>query len=269
MPYKRTYGKKRTYRKKTYKKTYKKYNKKSNARLNVNSERLTYMMGRQTALPFPPRYKTKLTFSVYGILEAGDLDGIGEGRCWVNLNSPYHPIENTSWGPLGSGPFTLPTVSHATIQPAAFSQICNATLYQSFRCYGSSIKITLTPKQTADNIELAITPSNQTGAPIAVATAMARPYSKRALMQVGKGKLGVNNYMSTNRLLGVTKSAIQNDLSGQFIGTFGTNPASQQYWIINVAKPNTTDSDADMDFEMTVTYYVEFFDLATYAFPLA
>lgn len=257
-------------KKKVYRKKYKRrYNKRKQlAKISCSSERLTYMVANQ--LPFPPRYRTKMTFAIYGAIAAGGLDALGEGEAYVNLNSPFKPINNGSWGLGGSGPFSVANpVAVSALMPAAYTQICNQNLYQKFRVYSSSIKVSVNPGDVRDYLELCVIPTDDTGIPTIVSTAQSLPFAKCKQILTGKGPSHVTNSITLHKLAGVTKSAVENDLSNQFIGDFNADPATRYYWRILVGTNQQTDNFVGMAFEMKVTYWVEFFNLANARFAIS
>lgn len=242
----------------------------SNEKISCSSERLTYMVSRQ--LPFPPRYRTKMTIDLYGTIPANFFSGgVSNGRATIALNSPYKPFNNGTWvGSPATGPFIVTSVVTPTnLQPAAFSQICNVQFYQQYRVYSSKLSIIMNPEDARDYVELVITPSDSSGGtPGSASVAMALPYTKKQLVIPGKGQVSLKNYMSVHRLEGVTKQSIENDLSGSFTGLYNALPSSLQNWVINIGRPNLTPLNSPIDYQMSVTYWVEFWNLSTDSFAV-
>lgn len=257
---------KRKYNNAKYQRKYRKRKALKGEKISCSSERLTYMVNNQ--LPIPPRYRTKVTTMVYGRIEPADLAITGANRAYVNMNSIYLPFNNGTWGAGGTGPFTLNSGLPSTIQPAGTSMLSRFQMYQAFRVYSSKIELSIVPETASDYIEATITPSENTNSPGNVGAALAVPYTKHLLFATGKGKSKLTNYMSVHKMRGVSKTALANDLSGQFEGAYNANPASRQYWIINLGQNNGDGTSLDIAFDLKITYWVEFFSLAIEEFPL-
>lgn len=239
--------------------------------VRANHDVITYMVPRN--MPFPPRYRTKMSFGLFGSIFAGGLDTIGRGQVYVGLNYLYHPINNATWNL--TGPVTVNSgIPPNVLQPTGYDQIAPTTgfMYRKWRVYASKISMSLTPETPTDYMEVSITPSQITSSPIDVGAAMAQPYTRSKFFATGKA-IGnpsdiLSSYMTVHKIAGVTSSAIQNDLSGQFIGnSSGGLPTTQYYWVVNFAKVNYTDNTLSIDLNMKVTYWVEFFDLSAANLP--
>jgi len=136
-------------------------------------------------------------------------------------------------------------------------------LYSSFRVYGSKIQVEFSPQTPIDTIECTITPSESVGSPANVSVAMAQPLTKSAFFNVyrdegtGRSKNVLTNSCTQHKLLGVTKSAIENDLSGNYEGSALANPIKLQYWIINIATPSQVILTQPIEYRVSMTYHVE------------
>lgn len=210
---------------------------------------VTYMANGQN--PFPRSYRTKLTTSIYGFVAAG---GVAAGaRYYVRLNSAYAPWAGGSW------PNGAPSI--AALNPAGYSSIINANLYNSVRVYGSSITVEFLPQALTDTIICTVTPSNASTLPLDVDDALAQPYTKQLFMSSSKmnsarGSM-IKNYITQHKFLGVTAGAIQNDLSGNYTHGVASYPVETFYWVVNIATPDATALATPLEYKCKVTYYVE------------
>lgn len=243
MPQTKKQYKKKSHPKKYQKKGMKKGNHGSGDLVIYNSNKL---------LPFAPRYRCKMTTSIFGNVVAGSAAGL----YYCNLNSPYLPFSGGGW-PAASSTIT-------TLQPAGFSSICNANLYREFRCLGSKITVEFLPQALTDTIEVALTPVNSVAvAPATTAIAMQQPYTKSGFMssskQNGKGTSALKSYSNMYQLLGVSRAAIENDLSGNYIGAYNADPTITAQWVVNWATPDAVNLAANCEYRVSLTHYVEFF----------
>lgn len=223
-----------------------------NKKINSSKELITYMAPRQ--MPFPPRYRCKFTTAIYG-----DITGaVASGQYAVNLNSIYQPFAGGSWAAA------LPAIG--TLQPSGFSSMLNANFYRAFRVYGSKIVLEMLPQALTDTVEAVLTPSINGVAPANTATAMSQPYSKSCFFSSSKennGKKGVlSNYITMHRLFGVSKRAIEDDLSGNYIGAYNADPAVLTQWFLTWATPDAVNISSHVQYRVIITHYCELFETA-------
>lgn len=245
---KRRFKKKRNFKKRTFKKS--SYTKNH---AKANDELVIYMAPRQ--LPFPPRYRCKMVTAVYGYITTGA--GSQSARYFLTFNSVFAPLSG------GGFPNITPP---DTVEPTGFTQICNANFYRNFRVYGSKIMLELMPGNLLDTVECTITPSNTSSVPATVGTANGELYTRSGFFSSSKnnanskGGSEIVNYMTVHKFFGVTKRAIEDDLSGNFIGTYNADPVTKLYWVVNYATPNGAGLTNQIDLRLRLTQYVEFFN---------
>jgi len=208
-----------------------------------------------SSVPFPPRFRTTFTIALTGSITAADA--VSSGFYFVSLNGPYLPLAGGQWPhPLGA---TL-----AANQPTGFAQLCNATTYTYGRCYGSSIEVEFLPQALTDTIECCVTPSFSNGTPTNTAQAMQAPYTKNMFMSSSKmnGRNGsaIKHRMSVHKLLGVTQSAVRNDLSGQLNFASTGDPTRQLFWVVNWAASDANNIVAACEYRLRVRYDCELFN---------
>lgn len=219
-----------------------------------NKELITYLAPSQ--MPFPPRYRTKFVTEFMGSNAAGNY--AANARYFISLNSCYLPMNSGGW------PNTLPAI--ATLAPTGYSSILNANLYQSARVYGSKVEIEFLPQALTDTLLVTLTPSQTSSNPASAAVAQQQPYTKKMFFSSSKTN-GKNNklvnYITQHKFLGVSKRAIEDDLSGNYIQAYDAEPVNRLFWVINVITPDVTVTVAPVEFRVKVTYYVECFGATT------
>ena len=218
---------------------------------SMSKDMVIYMSPKGT--PIPSRFRTKLTAAIYGYEAAG----ITNSQYAVNLNSIYQPFNGGTWTNA------LPAI--ATLQPTGFASFLNVNFYRKFRVYGSKIEIEFLPQALTDTVECVITPAISGVAPVNTANAMAQPFSKSSLFSSSKqnifnGKL--KNYMTVHQLLGVSKTAVENDLSGQLNGAYNADPVLLYNWYVTYTTPDNAVTAVALEYRCKVTWYVEMFQPA-------
>lgn len=229
---------------------------KAKRRYNARSDVITYMS--PSRMPFPPRYRTIMSCEVQSIVPSATA---ASGRYACGLNYLIHPFITVS----GSSPFpvgTLPTV--ASLNPTGLTQIFNNAFYNAYRVYGSAIYITCCPTNGQDIIEMTVTPSGVDNLPATTTSAMSQPYTKDKMFAVSKaiGKTGdiLSNYITQHKFCGVTRRAVEDDLSGAFTGSLtGVPPPNNQLmWVINWNDVSGVNLNGNLLFTVRIKYYVEF-----------
>lgn len=224
----------------------------SKSHFNATTETLTYMPAFSQQ-PFPSRYKTKVHCSCYGSIASGA--GSGDAHFAFPLNSPLFPFND-------SAAVTWNNITPATYNPTGFSALCNTNLYKAYRVYGSSITINCTPQSVTDSVLCSLTPSSSQTNPTNVTISLDQPHSRNALFSSGRsiGKRNdLTNYIPVHKFYGVTPRAIQDDLSGEFIGGVGANPTNLLWWVVNLETPDNSVFTQPLELEVRMCYYIEFF----------
>jgi hypothetical protein len=199
--------------------------------------------------PFPPRYRTIVTTAMRGYVNAGT----GAVVYYCKANSAHLPFAGGGW------PGTSPAA--ATLKPTGFPQVCNSSFYTLFRVVASHIKVQLSPGDAADSMQLSITPSGNNATPASAAAAMGQRLTKWRQIQIGTpvNSQTVHNSVAMCDFLGVTASAVQNDLSGDFIGNYAADPADLLYWVINIQPDNGGVSSTIAALTVEMQHEIEFF----------
>lgn len=142
-------------------------------------------------------------------------------------------------------------------QPLGFDQIM--ALYDNYRIYASSIKIQIMPLSTGSGnfIKWSLYPSNTPSNDVSPDIGAEHPYAKSDFSaSANQNFRTIRNFMSTKRILGY-KNIMTND---NFIGTAGTNPTSQWYWILDYLTVGGVNNIDPGYLNVTITYYCEFFN---------
>lgn len=230
---KRKYGKRRTRRSK---KAYKKYK-----RARKRSYRATKRTMPVTIVP--DRILTKLRFVEEYSINTSLI---------IRQNNVYR----------GNGPHD-PRAASGGVQPTGFDQW--ATFFRRYKCYGSSITVKFLSAATSaatQNWWAACWPSAEgspTNATILDEVEML-PYVTSRLFNISAPWAAtIKKYMSTAKILGVPKSAIDKEMD--YSAVTNTVPIREWYWNIMVQAPGGTTFTATA--RVYITYYVEFFDRVT------
>lgn len=236
-------------RKRIYKRRTKGYN------VNCNKELVTYMVPHQ--MPFPPRFRTKMTCAIYGSIAAG----VNTATFTSKLNSCLLPFAGGTW--TGASP------AIATLNPAGFSAICNQNYYTSFRVYSSKILVEFLPQALADTIQIVIVPSISTGGSV-FAVSLEQPYAKSMFMSSSKQNSArgsaLTNYITVHKFMGVSKRAIEDDLSNKFNGFFNAQPGTLLEWVVEFVTPDAVVTVTPLEYRAVMTYYVEFYNAVNSTF---
>lgn len=255
-PYKYAPSKK-VYRKK-YKKRYQKRKDPKSKKTFASNNIVSYISRMQ--LPFPPRYRCKLTTAFYGYIATG----ASAANNWsAKLNSAYLPFNGGGW--TNSAP------AIATNVPTGYPSLLNTLLYQSARVYSSRITVEFLPQNLLDTIICTITPSDGNVVPSSVALALEQPYTKQLMMSSSKmnSKNGsaLSNSISQHKFVGVRHQAIEDDLSGEYIQQWDSDPARLMFWVVNTVAPDGAVLTAPLEYRVKITHYLECFNFTSSALP--
>lgn len=211
---------------------------------------VTFMSNQNN--PFPRRYRCKMVSSLYGFIATG----VADGSYYVQLNSTYLP-----WA-LGGWPNSSSSLSSAT--PVGYDSLINSYLYNSVRVYGSRINVEFLPQALTDTVICTVTPSNSTAVPANVDEAMGQPYNKQLMMSSSKMNSpkgsSISNYISQSKFLGVSPRALEDDLSGNYIHNYNSDPLKPFYWIVNWTTPDAAVIATPLEYRVKVTWYIECFN---------
>lgn len=160
-----------------------------------------------------------------------------------------------------------PDFSGAGVQPTGFDQW--ATMYNTYRVHASEIAVA--PIMDSTNgaaFRVAVYPSNASAGATLLNDSISLPYCKAALVSLGRPLIPlkglrhdtnvIKNYMSTQKILGVT--SIQQDST--LAASIAANPAGVWYWVVDFDGQMDSTANYRPNAQITLTYYVEFFNRA-------
>lgn len=219
----------------------------------ANAALVTYMAPRM--LPYPPRYRCKFTTGFMGSTGSGVVNHYIFS---AKMNSLHVPFNGGGWtGGIFPGTATL-----NTLQPVGFSNMCSATApYNSFRVFASKCQVRILPVGDSTQIvNMVLIPHVTGGGPNDLAAALEHPFSKARLFNQFQSTDNnvINNFITTHRLLGVTKRALADDISARLTGDFSTDPSLLCKWALYLESPDGLVLE-EMDYVVTIEYYVELF----------
>nr|WAE42145.1 MAG: capsid protein [Cressdnaviricota sp.] len=222
--------------------------------MKASSNCITFYSKSQ--MPLPTMYKCK--FVIFGKCILGA--GLTDNSAGVKLNSPYIPFNNAA-----QGAFATMSPASATNQPVGLTNLWNSSMYQNFRIYASKIDIKISQVLATDTAEITVIPA-VTGAQMATLAGLQPeqlpqiPFSKYIITTQARQN-HISNYMTCHKLLGVPKAAIDLDLSNNFTGALGSDPAGLMYWYINIRSSDQEATLNDIVLDVKVTYYTELWRL--------
>lgn len=277
VKYSRKFQKRRTALKRNLRKSKFPRRKMGNSKLFATKDLVSYMAGPRK-LPFPERYRTKLHMEV---------DGFWLPAVLANNYAQAGPPVNQYFTVLGNGvitPFaanstsaiaaTLMTLNNQGLHPIATSNPIGhnllQTIYNGYRVFSSKIKVTAIPQSIVDPINLVIIPSFNQGSLLLtpnnptqdVAYLAQYPFAKSKTIQCNSGNYVLSSSISTHKLLGITKQALLNDLSGNYTVRDGANgnPGSVYNWYIAWQTEDNAAPAGNIGFKVEITYYIEYFN---------
>lgn len=226
-------------------------------------------------MPINPRFLTKFTYSLQG--QVGTLAG-SRGYFAIKLNSPRFPGDTAAYIFTGSnnldGTLAADHTSLAAGQSRGFSNLVSASMYQKWRVYASSIKVSFIPNTQADASMVVVYPvTNIQGVgPLAVRdTSVAYSKEKVAMSGADGGSSTIKHYIDLQSLLGLSKEQIManENLVGQGPSTSfptGQDPSNLLYWIVSYKRLNdktdySTTLGSRPSIAVEVTYYTELFEM--------
>lgn len=188
---------------------------------------------------FPDRKFVKLKWNY--LLSAAPTVAAPSSRMNVSGNGCYDPDVS---GISGGTPYAWPQMQN---------------IYSNYRCYGSKYRVEILSSNatTANYMKFSLYPQRDL-TDVTTDIAAEQPYSKSVLhgSSNGNGRSHLTSFMSTKKMFGYTKIN-QDDL---FSAALNAVPTNQWYWILDYQTLNGSNI-ADTYLNITVTYYVEFFNL--------
>lgn len=163
---------------------------------------------------------------------------------------------------VGSG-----SIAAAPVRTVAVGNATMALMYNTFKCFGSKMKLTLIQNVGSANenvVWMTILPTNsqQTAGNILVQDIIGSfPYTKKRLITLSSNftskPITCNHYMSTRKIEGVSKAEFE---SSDFRATMGANPTKTWLWNVIFNNFNSANIDDNIFFvHMEVTYYCRFY----------
>lgn len=206
-------------------------------------------------MPFPRVFQTKFKTIVQGYIKAG-VDA-SNATLQFKLNSPYLPFDQGAATGLANTTYYAGVApNNRTVQPAGWSSLMNANLYNNYRVIGCKIRITMNNQALGDNgLVCTIIPTFLT-TPANVGVALSQPYCKKMLLSEAKTNI-LSNYMTQHKLLGIQKRAIEFDLSGKYFGFYNAAPGAPMYWAIIFSNNDGSVTTSPVPFEIELTHYTK------------
>jgi len=112
-----------------------------------------------------------------------------------------------------------------------------------------------------DSVVVCVTPSHTAGSPASIGTAMGRPWTKQMRFASGR-TYRLSDYplkckMSFWKLVGLPKYLYENDLSGNFAGTYNASPPATLPWVVNIETGDNSTLAAPLEISVRITYWVK------------
>lgn len=251
--------KKKPYKKKPYKKKY------------YTKQKYGGYMALVNRIPnknlMPPQFRAKATLELSFQITAANIPNTGAGGnpygfFYVKHNTPYQPLNTAAF--IG-GQIPLTFMGGYTINDSAqnLTQLLGITgVYQRYRVTASSIMI-----QASGNLfdmSYVITPVI-TNIPADFRQCANSQCASKTLNTSPNTKNYIKNYCTTAKVVGVSRQAVTTD--DDFVGTILTVPALATYWQICIANLSQTLRVSQLDLNMKLIHYCEFFDKIENQYP--
>lgn len=205
--------------------------------------------------PVSPRYVCTMTRSFTNIFPLG----FSSYNVSCFLNSPFQCFNTGNNYPAAS------QGSSVTDNATGYASLCNGNFYLRSRVVASSCRVLLIPGVATDELTCSLCPSTTLNTPASIQIASGQPYNKTwdcMYLKEIDGKSSGSNRISVHKLVGVTRQAIENDLSGQFNANFGGFPLNKLYWTLNFATLDNVATTAIIQCRVLVKYKVELYEPA-------
>lgn len=237
MPYRRTYKPRYGARRTTYRR---KYGYSKRKRWNKKYGKATKTVTRSVTT-FPDRQFLKMKWNY--MLSAVPTVAAPQSRMIIRGNSVYDP----DYSGVSGG------------QPFAYTEM--SALYNQYRVYGSRYKVEIMPANinTGNYVKFSLYPQKDL-TDISTDQAGEAPYSKSAFVggSNATSRRFLKGFMTSKKIYGFTK--ISQDPN--FAALVTANPFNEWYWILDYSTVDGSNlsSSTQAYLNITVTYYVEFFD---------
>lgn len=218
----------------------------------ANKGMISYMAPLQQ--PMPPRYRCK--FSIGAQFNVDPAASVASGAFVVDMNNIRLPFATSG---LDAAPYAnfAPSTA-ATLNPANYSALVNAELYQKYRVYSSKMILKVIPSAQSDTVMVTVVPALSTLGPSSTGTALAQPFCKSRLFQASQ--IGViSNYIAQHTLAGTTRRAIEDDLSNRYMGRYTNDTIEIFNWFVNWNTVDGVNLTTPLIFEVKMEYYCELF----------
>lgn len=249
MPSK-SYRRKRTTKRRTYRRKRRFFKKKFIA----NRSMIKYIAGPGQFVP--PRLRTKFNCSAKVILASGMTTT--DGAIYANvLTTPLNNSYQAMW--VNAIP------SHLLVSPVGARSLLNANLYRDYRVYGCKMSVTALAEDPTDSCEFIIIPVTETAASgvslLSIQELRSEPFAKYGMLTNAR-PYRASGYMTTSRIYGVAKKAIEYDVSGSFIGNYvaPTVPTNKWYWWVFTQTSDLGPTVGDVSIVVNMTFYAELFN---------
>lgn len=185
----------------------------------------------------------------------------------VKLKYTEYIAFDTALGPAtfytftGNGPFD-PNVTGTGTQPLGYDQW--SALYDQVLCYGS--KITITPISLGSTVSTGtilynVCPVVDTAEITGLTTVAAvnqLPHGKNAAVYTINQTVPLTNYMTSAKMFGVPKAAI--DIDDTYQSVVGANPVGLWKWVISQQAADVLQAAFSVKWMVEIIYYLKFFE---------
>jgi len=217
----------------------------------------------------PPRYRTRFEMDVNFYATSGRA-GLST---YFNLNGMFQPFNGTLSGTnvpviVNSGAWNLGTGFLITSMPQGYSNLLasgtianNPAAYNAYRVYGTKVMLTATSASSSDTGITVLCPFIGVNWPSSSQAAMADPLAITGVFSSAMPRrTTISKYFAINELLGVSKRAIQDDVSGSFDSYANANPTvNPMYMHVSWFTADGTNLVNNLGFRIRIIYYAELF----------
>lgn len=213
-------------------------------------------------IPLNPRYLTKFTFSMMGVVPPGD--GHTDGLFVIRLNSPSAPLltNPTFTSTSNNNGVLLGGITSGT-NARAFSNLVSSSMYNKYRVYASRIKLTIIPRSVLDTTLVTVVPTthNQGSQTQTAVLDQNVAFSKEKIVSsnADMGNNTIISYIDMPSLDGQTKQQFMADENK--VGVLNQAPQDLSLWVIKYINTTNANYNSALSFNIEVVYYTELFEV--------
>jgi len=244
MP-KKTYAKKRTTRRRFKKK-----------RMYTSSKVMVNKMPKRVHCVLSPIFFTTMQAQCQAVLPIGSL---ATDTFSVYASKIYQPFNSPT--PLSAVATGLGSVALNSLVPAGFVAMSN--IYMSYRVHKCTMRITATPRASADQLLLCIYPQDEdTGAVASAQQALSAPYSK-TITCTGNNNIKQNTMsigVKNREYFGRTKQSYRSENDYAVIEGLNGSPLINMVYHVWYQTYSNAVTTAEIALNVVLTYSIEFFE---------